>query len=223
MKPLNELILEDWAEALKPVEPEIRKMGDFLRGEIKLGKKILPAPENIFRAFKTPLKDIKVLIVGQDPYPDPRYPVGLSFSVKPEMKPIPQSLQNIYKEIITDIGGEMPENGDLSDWQKQGVMLLNRTLTVESGKPNSHQGKGWEKITEEAIKALNDRDKPMVAILWGNNARQLKGFLTNPKIKIIESAHPSPLSASRGFFGSKPFSQTNEYLKQQNITPIKWN
>lgn len=223
MKPLNKIMAEDWALALKTIEPQIRQMGEFLRSEVKAGRRFLPAPANIFRAFKTPLEDVKVLIVGQDPYPDPRYPVGLSFSVKPDVKPIPQSLQNIYKEIVDDIGGEIPENGDLSSWAEQGVMLLNRNLTVEAGKPNSHQGKGWEEITEAAIKALNERDKPMVAILWGNNARQLKTFLTNPKIKIIESAHPSPLSASRGFFGSKPFSQTNEYLKQHNITPIKWN
>ena len=222
MKPLSEIITDDWAKKMKNVEPEIRQMGRFLRSEIKAGRRFLPAPENIFRAFQVPLNEVKVLIVGQDPYPDPRYPVGLSFSVKPEVKPIPQSLQNIYKEIISDIGGETPKNGDLSNWAKQGVMLLNRNLTVESGKPNSHQGKGWEQITEAAIKALNERDKPLVAILWGNNARQLKQFLTNPKIKIIESAHPSPLSANRGFFGSKPFSQTNKYLEEQDITPIDW-
>jgi len=223
MKQLSELISEDWAKALKEQEPNIRKMGEFLRNEIKSGRRFLPAPDNIFRAFNTPLKDVKVLIVGQDPYPDPRYPVGLSFSVKPEVNPIPQSLKNIYKEIIDDIGGEVPKNGDLSNWAKQGVMLLNRTLTVQSGKPNSHQNKGWEEITESAIKALNNVDKPLVAILWGNNARNLKQFLTNPKIKIIESAHPSPLSANRGFFGSRPFSKTNDYLIKNNITPIKWN
>jgi uracil-DNA glycosylase len=222
MKSLSEIMALDWAEVLEGVEPEIRKMGDFLRDEAKAGRRFLPVLENIFRAFQTPLKDIKVLIVGQDPYPDPRYPVGLSFSVKPDVKLIPQSLQNIYKEIISDIGGEMPKNGDLTSWVEQGVLLLNRTLTVQVGKPNSHQGKGWEKITETAIKALNDRNQPLVAILWGNNARQLKEFLTNDKIKIIESVHPSPLSASRGFFGSKPFSQTNEYLRKHDLKPIEW-
>jgi uracil-DNA glycosylase len=213
----------DWAVALAEVEPAIHKMGDFLRAEAAAGRRFLPAPDNIFRAFKTPLKDVKVLIVGQDPYPDPRYPVGLSFSVKPEVRPIPQSLQNIYQEIVADVGGQTPTNGDLSNWAEQGVMLLNRTLTVQAGKPNSHQGKGWEEITQAAITALNGRDQPLVAILWGNNARQLKAFLTNPKIKIIESTHPSPLSAHRGFFGSKPFSQTNDYLEKQVLTPVKWN
>jgi uracil-DNA glycosylase len=214
---------DDWAVALGDVEAQIHAMGDFLRAEVKAGKRFLPAPENIFRAFQTPLKDVKVLIVGQDPYPDPRYPVGLSFSVQPTVSPIPQSLQNIYQEIVSDVGGAVPPNGDLSVWAEQGVMLLNLTLTVEVGKPNSHQNKGWEQITAAAIKALNDRDRPLVAILWGNNARQLKTFLANPKIKIIESPHPSPLSAHRGFFGSKPFSQTNNYLSEQNLPPIKWN
>lgn len=204
-------------------EPEIRRMGDFLRAELAAGRRFLPAPKNVFRAFQTPLKDIKVLIVGQDPYPDPRYPVGLSFSVKPDVRPIPQSLQNIYAEIVSDIGGTAPQNGDLSAWAEQGVMLLNRTLTVQAGRPNSHQGKGWEQITETAIRALNSREQPLVAILWGNNARQLRQFLTNPQIKIIESAHPSPLSARRGFFGSKPFSQTNKYLEKSGLTAVKWN
>jgi uracil-DNA glycosylase len=213
----------DWAEALAEVEPAIHKMGDFLRAEAAAGRRFLPAPENIFRAFKTPLGDVKVLIVGQDPYPDPRFPVGLSFSVKPEVKPIPQSLQNIYQEIVADVGGEARSDGDLSAWAEQGVMLLNRTLTVQAGKPNSHQGKGWEQITEAAIAALNRREQPLVAILWGNNARQLKPFLTSPKIKIIESTHPSPLSARRGFFGSRPFSQTNDYLVKSGLNPVKWN
>jgi uracil-DNA glycosylase len=223
MKPLNEIMSPDWAEAMAGVEGQIHQMGDFLRAEVAAGRRFLPAPENVFRAFGTPLNDVKVLIVGQDPYPDPRFPVGLSFSVQPEMRPIPQSLQNIYKEIVDDVGGTVPVNGDLSGWAEQGVMLLNRTLTVQAGRPNSHQGKGWEPITETAIKALNDRDRPLVAILWGSNARQLKLFLTNPKIKIIESVHPSPLSAQRGFFGSKPFSQTNDYLEEQGLTPVKWN
>jgi uracil-DNA glycosylase len=220
---VKDIMAADWAAALAEVEPAIHKMGDFLRAEAAVGRRFLPAPGNIFRAFKTPLKDVKVLIVGQDPYPDPRYPVGLSFSVKPEVRPIPQSLQNIYQEIVADVGGTAPTNGDLSNWAEQGVMLLNRTLTVQAGKPNSHQGKGWEQITQAAIAALNGRDQPLVAILWGNNARQLRAFLTNPKIKIIESTHPSPLSAHRGFFGSRPFSQTNDYLAKNGLTPVKWN
>jgi len=212
----------DWAKAMAPVEADIRKMGDFLRSEVKAGRQFLPAPENIFRAFQTPLKDVRVLIVGQDPYPDPKYPVGLSFSVKHEVRPVPQSLKNIYKEMSDDLGLTPPEHGDLSHLAEQGVMLLNKVLTVQSGKPMSHWKKGWEEITEHAMKVLNERNQPMVAILWGSNARQLKTFLTNPKIKIIESVHPSPLSARNGFFGSKPFSQTNKYLEANGLKPIKW-
>ena len=207
---------------MKPVEADIRKMGDFLRDEVKAGRKFLPSPENVFRAFSTPLKDVRVLIVGQDPYPDPKYPVGLSFSVNRDVRPIPQSLKNIYKEMIDDLGAAPPEHGDLSHLADQGVMLLNKVLTVQSGKPMSHWRKGWEKITEHAIKVLNDRDKPLVAVLWGSNARQLKQFLTNPRILILESVHPSPLSAHGGFFGSKPFSKTNEFLKKNNLKPIDW-
>jgi len=212
----------DWAEAMVLMESEIRAMGEFLRAEVAAGRPYLPAPDNIFRAFQTPLSDVKVLIVGQDPYPDPKYPVGLSFSVNRDVRPIPQSLKNIYQEIINDVGGETPDHGDLSQWAEQGVMLLNRALSVEAGKPASHSNKGWEKITEHAIKALNDRDQPMVAILWGSNARQLKDYFTSSKIQVIESPHPSPLSAHRGFFGSKPFSKANLYLELNGITPVKW-
>ena len=212
----------DWAEAMAPVEDDIKAMGEFLRAEVSAGRKYLPAPENIFRAFQTPLSEVKVLIVGQDPYPDPKYPIGLSFAVNREVRPIPQSLKNIYQEIIDDVGGKAPDHGDLTSWAEQGVMLLNRALSVEAFKPASHSGKGWEKITEHAIKVLNERDKPMVAILWGANARQLKEFLTSDKIQIIESAHPSPLSAHRGFFGSKPFSKANLYLELNGLKPISW-
>ena len=212
----------DWAEAMLPVEDEIRAMGEFLHAEVAAGRSYLPAPDNIFRAFQTPLADVKVLIVGQDPYPDPRYPIGLSFAVKREVRPIPQSLKNIYKEIADDVGGEIPAHGDLTAWADQGVMLLNRALSVEAGKPASHSNKGWEKITEHAIKVLNERNQPMVAILWGSNAGQLANYLDSPKIQILQSAHPSPLSAHRGFFGSKPFSKANLYLELNGLTPIKW-
>jgi uracil-DNA glycosylase len=222
MKKLSEIMATDWAEAMRAVEPQIRQMGDFLRDEVKAGRRFLPAPENVFRAFRAPLASVKVLIVGQDPYPTPGHPVGLSFAVALTVRPLPKSLINIYKELSDDLGVAPPADGDLSRWADQGVMLLNRTLTVQPGRPNSHQGRGWEKITEEAIKILNQRDQPLVAILWGSNARQLKSLLTNPKIKIIESVHPSPLSAYAGFFGSKPFSQCNEYLAQQGIDPIDW-
>jgi uracil-DNA glycosylase len=222
MKELKEIMALDWAEAMSPVDSNIHEMGNFLRGEVKAGRRFLPAPENIFRAFEKPLKDVKVLIVGQDPYPDPRYPVGLSFSVKREVRPVPQSLKNIYKEMSDDLEVATPDHGDLSYLADQGVMLLNKVLTVEAGKPMSHWKKGWEEISEHAIKVLNERDQPMVAILWGNNARQLKQFLTNPKIKILESVHPSPLSVRGGFYGSKPFSQTNKFLEENDLTPIKW-
>lgn len=213
----------DWATAMKPVETDIRKMGDFLREEVRAGRRFLPQAENIFRAFSTPLKDVRVLIVGQDPYPTPGHPIGLSFAVAKNVKPLPKSLQNIYQELTNDLDVPPPPDGDLSRWSEQGVMLLNRTLSVQSGRPNSHAGKGWEAVTEQAIKVLNQRDEPLVAILWGANARQLKQFLTSPEILILESVHPSPLSASGGFFGSKPFSKTNDYLRAKGLEPIDWS
>ncbi|MDR1300571.1 MAG: uracil-DNA glycosylase [Candidatus Nomurabacteria bacterium] len=222
MKKLEEIMAPDWAAAMQPVEPDIRAMGEFLRAEVSAGRRFLPAPERIFRAFQTPLEDVKVLIVGQDPYPTPSHPIGLSFAVAAEVRPLPKSLQNIYQELSDDLGVSAPADGDLSRWAEQGVMLLNRNLSVEPSKPNSHQGKGWEKVTEAAVQVLNERDKPMVAILWGANARQLKAYLTSPKIKVIESVHPSPLSAHAGFFGSKPFSQANEFLEENGVAPVKW-
>ena len=309
----------DWAAAFRKIDPEIEdeiaKMGDFLREEISAGFRVLPAPDKIFRAFSRPLADVKVLIVGQDPYPTIGHPVGLSFSVAPNVRPLPASLQNIFRELADDMNEnaqklavlakmtvnsgdtperefdakitertdvdstmntkdinkkstvksaksvetdaksttisqnvdlpkfaknlkstdrdvarsttpgkfEMPENGDLSKWFERGVMLMNRCLTVRAGAPNSHQGKGWEKITEDAVKILAKRDQPLVAILWGRNARELKSLLAgNSRILIIESAHPSPLSARSGFFGSRPFSRTNEFLIGQGEAPINW-
>lgn len=225
-KPLSEIMDPSWATALEPVEGDIRHMGDFLRAEHASHHPTLPSSNNIFRAFQLPLDQVKVLIVGQDPYPTPGHPVGLSFCVAPDVDPIPASLRNIYQEMMDDLGLPRPSNGDLTPWVVQGVMLLNRSLTVRAGAPNSHQGKGWEKITEQAIKALNSRrDKsgrplPLVAILWGRNAQSLESLLTNAK--IIKSPHPSPLSASRGFFGSRPFSRTNAYLEEMGTSPIDW-
>lgn len=225
-KPLSEIMDPSWATALEPVEGDIRRMGDFLRAEHASHHPTLPSSNNIFRAFQLPLDQVKVLIVGQDPYPTPGHPVGLSFCVAPDVDPIPASLRNIYQEMMDDLGLPRPSNGDLTPWVVQGVMLLNRSLTVRAGAPNSHQGKGWEKITEQAIKALNSRrDKsgrplPLVAILWGRNAQSLESLLTNAK--IIKSPHPSPLSASRGFFGSRPFSRTNAYLEEMGTNPIDW-
>ncbi|MCI1219975.1 MAG: uracil-DNA glycosylase [Bifidobacterium sp.] len=227
VKPLAELIDPGWASALAAVEPDVHRMGVFLRGELARGRRYLPAGKNILRAFTIPLDAIKVLIVGQDPYPTPGHPVGLSFSVAPDVRPLPKSLVNIYRELSDDLGVSIPTNGDLSPWTRRGVMLLNRCLTVQAGHPNSHQGKGWEKVTDEAIRALNartdeqGRPKPLVAILWGRNAQSLEPLLTNAV--IIKSPHPSPLSASRGFFGSRPFSRANQALVSMGAEPVDWS
>ncbi len=214
----------DWAEALAETEADIHAMGDFLRSENAAGRSYLPAGDSIFRAFAEPLANVKVLIVGQDPYPTPGHPIGLSFAVDPEVRPLPRSLTNIYKELADDLGIAPAAHGDLRAWSQQGVMLLNRVLTVGPGAPASHRGKGWEAITEQAIRALVARDQPLVAILWGRDARNLAPLLSSGRaeVAIIESAHPSPLSASRGFFGSRPFSRTNELLGQKGIPGIDW-
>ncbi|GIH74716.1 uracil-DNA glycosylase [Planobispora longispora] len=219
-RPLNELVESGWAEALEPVAEKIAEMGDFLRKEVADGRGYLPAGENVLRAFKQPFDQVKVLIVGQDPYPTPGHPIGLSFSVAADVRPIPGSLRNIYKELTEDLGLPMPSNGDLTPWAEHGVLLLNRVLTVMPGKPASHRGKGWEEVTEQAIKALVARDKPMVAILWGRDARSLVPMLGDTP--AIESAHPSPLSARSGFFGSRPFSRANQLLEQLGVAPVDW-
>ncbi|GAC66306.1 uracil-DNA glycosylase [Gordonia soli] len=220
-RPLAELIDPGWAQALAPVEETITTMGQFLREENSSGRGYLPSGANVLRAFTHPFDDVRVLIVGQDPYPTPGHAVGLSFSVAPEVSPIPRSLQNIYTEYTDDLGYPRPANGDLTPWARSGVLLLNRVLTVTPGTPASHRGKGWEEVTECAIKALVDRDAdPLVAILWGRDAAGLKQWL--PDVPVIESAHPSPLSASRGFFGSKPFSRANEALEDLGGDPVDW-
>lgn len=219
-RPLHEVVEAGWARALEPVGERVATMGEFLRNEIAEGRQYLPAGQNVLRAFNQPFDDIKVLIVGQDPYPTPGHPVGLSFSVAPDVRPLPGSLLNIYKEMETDLGLPRPANGDLTPWAEQGVLLLNRVLTVMPGKPASHRGKGWEEVTEQAIHALVARDKPLVAILWGRDARNLAPMLG--RVPRIESAHPSPLSARSGFFGSRPFSRANELLVQQGATPVEW-
>ncbi|WP_278312748.1 uracil-DNA glycosylase [Lolliginicoccus levis] len=219
-RPLSEIVEEGWAEALAPVEPVIGVMGEFLRGEIADGRGYLPSGTNVLRAFQQPLDEVRVLIVGQDPYPTPGHAVGLSFSVAPEVQPVPRSLANIFREYCDDLGHPMPATGDLTPWSRAGVLLLNRVLTVQPGQPASHRGKGWEAVTEQAIHALVDRDEPLVAILWGKDAASLKPMLQD--VPIIESAHPSPLSASRGFFGSKPFSRANEHLLDLGGDEIDW-
>jgi uracil-DNA glycosylase len=219
-RPLRDLIAPDWAEALQPVEAQISAMGEFLRTEVADGRSYLPAGANILRAFKQPLADVRVLIVGQDPYPTPGNPVGLSFSVAPDVRRLPGSLVNIFREYEADLGYPRPSNGDLSPWSERGVMLLNRVLTVRPGSPASHRGKGWEQVTEQAIRSLAARGGPLVAILWGSDARNLAPLLGSTP--SIQSAHPSPLSADRGFFGSRPFSRADQLLQQQDGQPLDW-
>jgi uracil-DNA glycosylase len=219
-KPLSELVSADWAEALAPVEPVIARMGAFLRAELAAGRNYLPAGQNVLRAFTRPLAEVKVLVVGQDPYPTPGHPVGLSFSVAPDVRPLPRSLVNIYTELQSDLGLEPAASGDLTPWFTQGVLLLNRVLTVRPGTPGSHRGKGWEEVTECAIEALVARGGPLVAILWGRDAQSLASRLAG--VTQITSAHPSPMSAHSGFFGSRPFSRANAALVAQGGTPVDW-
>ena len=219
-KPLSELVAPDWAEALAPVEGDVARMGEFLRAELAEGRGYLPEGKNVLRAFSRPLADVRVLIVGQDPYPTPGHPVGLSFSVEPSVRPIPRSLSNIYAELQADLGIEPVPHGDLSGWFEQGVLLLNRVLTVAPGKSGSHRGKGWEQVTQRAIEALVARGGPLVAILWGRDAQSLVPMLGD--VPYVASAHPSPLSARSGFFGSRPFSRANDLLVRQGGQPINW-
>ena len=210
-----------WAAALAPVAADIAAMGDFLRGEIAAGRGYLPSGARVLRAFTRPFTDVRVLIVGQDPYPTPGHPVGLSFAVDPEVRPIPRSLANIYQELSEDLGIPRPQNGDLSLWADRGVLLLNRVLTVQPGIAGSHRGKGWEAVTALAISALVARDRPLVAVLWGRDAQSLIPMLG--ATPYVASAHPSPLSANRGFKGSRPFSKVNRLLEQQGADPIDWS
>ena len=219
-RPLAELVAPDWAEALAPVEGQVAAMGQFLREEIAAGFSYLPAGENILRAFTLPLADVRVLILGQDPYPTPGHPVGLSFSVAPDVRPLPGSLRNIYRELEQDLGIPQAAHGDLTHWFDQGVLLLNRVLTVRPGAPASHRGKGWEQVTARAVEALAERGGPLVAILWGRDAQSAGPMLR--EVPVIATAHPSPLSARSGFFGSRPFSAANRLLEQQGGAPIDW-
>ena len=215
------LVAPDWAAALAPVDGQIAAMGQFLRAEIAAGRAYLPAGDDVFKAFRRPLADVRVLIVGQDPYPTPGHPIGLSFAVDAHVRPVPRSLANIYQELHTDLGLTMPAHGDLTAWADQGVMLLNRVLTVRPGESASHRGRGWEEITERAIAALVERGGPCVAILWGRDAQSLKPMLG--RVPWVESVHPSPLSAGRGFFGSRPFSRVNRMLEEQGAAPVDWS
>lgn len=219
-RPLRELVDPGWADALEPVAERIAAMGDFLRAELAAGRSYLPAGPNVLRAFTQPIDRVRVLIVGQDPYPTPGHAVGLSFSVAPDVRPLPPSLINIFREYSDDLGHPEPSSGDLSPWAENGVLLLNRALTVAPRRPGSHRNKGWEEVTEQAIRALAGRGEPLVAILWGRDARNLRPLLG--PVPCIESAHPSPMSARNGFFGSRPFSRANELLQAQGSAPIDW-
>jgi uracil-DNA glycosylase len=221
-KALEELVHPSWIPALDAERETLSEIGEFLRAESAAGRQWFPAGGAILRAFQQPMDEVAVLIAGQDPYPTPGHAVGLSFSVAPQVRPLPRSLQNIITELVDDLGIARPSTGDLTPWADQGVLLLNRVLTVRSGEPGSHRGIGWERITDAAIRGLVDRpDAPLVAILWGKDAQTLEPSL--PEVPIIASAHPSPMSADRGFFGSRPFSQANEYLAELDGPQIDWS
>jgi uracil-DNA glycosylase len=218
---LTELVTPDWAEALAGQAPTLTKLGQFLRAESAAGRGYLPRGDLILRAFTMPMTSVRVLIVGQDPYPTPGHAVGLAFSVDARVRPLPRSLANLYQELSDDLGVPVPPHGDLSAWAKRGVLLLNRSLTVQPGVPGSHRGRGWEQITGAAIAALVQRGGPLVAILWGRDAQSLRSALDG--FPVIASPHPSPLSAARGFFGSRPFSRANQLLVDQGADPIDWS
>jgi uracil-DNA glycosylase len=219
-KPLADLVDPGWAAALAPVEDDVHRIGEWLRAETDAGRPYLPAGPAVLRAFEDPFDRVKVLVVGQDPYPTPGHPIGLSFAVDPHVRPVPRSLQNVYRELHDDLGVTPPPHGDLRAWSDQGVLLLNRVLTVGVGEPASHRGKGWERVTERAVEALVARDRPLVAVLWGAQAASVRPLLGDTP--VVASAHPSPLSASRGFFGSRPFSAVNDLLVAQGADPVDW-
>lgn len=217
---LDQIVEAGWASALAPVAGRIAAMGDFLRAENAAGRGYLPAGANVLRAFQQPFDEVRVLIIGQDPYPTPGHPVGLSFSVAPQVRPLPPSLVNIFKEYTADLGYPAPSTGDLSPWTERGVLLLNRVLTVMPRKPGSHRGRGWEEVTGQAVRALAARGGAFVAILWGRDAQSAAPMLGD--VPRIESPHPSPFSADRGFFGSRPFTRANRLLEQQDGAAVDW-
>jgi uracil-DNA glycosylase len=214
------LVGPGWARVLAPVADRIAALGDFLRAEQAAGRGFLPAGDRVFAALARPFAQVRVLVVGQDPYPTPGHPIGLAFSVAPDVRPLPGSLRNIFREYTDDLGYPTPSTGDLTPWVDQGVLLLNRCLTVRPGAPASHRGRGWEEVTDAIIGALVARGGPLVAVLWGRDARSLGPRLGD--VPRIESVHPSPLSASRGFLGSRPFSRVDRLLEQQGAAPVDW-
>ncbi len=219
-RPLHELVHPSWVPALEPVADVLTGLGQMLRAEVAAGRGYLPSGDVVLRAFAVPMEDVRVLVVGQDPYPTPGHPIGLSFAVQRSVRPLPRSLHNIYAELVADTGVESPDHGDLSAWTAQGVMLLNRVLTVAPGDSGSHRGRGWEQITDAAVAALVARDAPLVAVLWGRDAQAMGPLLADTA--RVQSVHPSPLSANRGFFGSRPFSRVNDLLAQQGAGAVDW-
>ena len=218
------MISNDWLPEIKGEfgKPYYKELYNFVKQEYS-STTVYPPADDIFNAFHyTPLSEVKVLLLGQDPYHNVNQAHGLSFSVLPSQKDIPPSLQNIYKELEKDCGCYIPNNGYLEKWARQGVLLLNTVLTVRAHQANSHQNRGWEEFTDSVIKTLNRQDRPIVYLLWGSPARRKKSMLNNPKQLVLEAPHPSPLSAYRGFFGCKHFSQTNDFLSQNGIEPIDW-
>lgn len=217
------MITNDWMEAVRPEfgKEYYKKLYSFVKQEYST-QVVYPPSEDIFNAFHfTPLSKVKVVIIGQDPYHNVGQAHGLCFSVQPETE-IPPSLVNIYKELQEDLGCFIPNNGYLVKWAEQGVLLLNTVLTVRAHQANSHQGKGWEQFTDAVIRAVNEKEEPVVFLLWGKPAQMKKSMLNNPKHLILEAPHPSPLSAYRGFFGCRHFSRTNEFLKENGLEPIDW-
>jgi uracil-DNA glycosylase len=217
---LRGLVHPGWVPALAPVAGQIEGLAAFLRSERAGGRPYLPDDDRVLRAFRQPFDDVRVLVVGQDPYPTPGHAVGLAFSVAPDVHPMPRSLANIFRELTDDVGVPPPTTGDLTPWGRAGVLLLNRVLTVTPGLPGSHRGRGWEAVTDQAVRALAERGRPLVAILWGREAQSVRPLLGN--LPVVESVHPSPLSASRGFFGSRPFSRTSRLLEEQGGEPVDW-
>ena len=217
--PLAALVHPEWAHALAPVEGELRHALRTAAADAEGGASVLPPPDAVLRAFREPLSAVKVLIVGQDPYPTPGHAMGLSFSVAAGVRPLPRSLANIFRELTDDVGCA-PADGDLTAWAAQGVLLLNRVLTVRAGESAAHRRAGWEAVTDAAVRAVVGRGLPLVAILWGRDAQSMRPLLGSTP--VIATAHPSPLSASRGFFGSRPFSTANSLLAEQGASPIAW-
>jgi len=214
-----------WAEALTAVDAELgdalHELAERLDAETAAGRAWLPAPQRVLRALSAPLDDVRVLIVGQDPYPTRGHPVGLAFSADRSVRPLPRSLANLYRELADDVGVTPPAHPDLSDWAERGVLLLNRVLTVEEGRAGSHRALGWQRVTDAVLRALVARGGPLVAVLWGRDADAVRPLLGD--VPVIASAHPSPLSARRGFFGSRPFSRVNAALVAQGGEALDWD